>query len=255
MAALNFPNDPSNGEVYAGYVYDSAQGVWRVISAFAPTTIDSLTDVDVSEAVEGNALVFDGNLWVAGANNVNSGGSAHSWPYRVYIPGYTYETTGGASGSTSTRSVSLLVAVPFFIPTEIEAKSLSVRVSTATTEGLVRLGIYAADSFDRPGALVLDAGTVDGSTTGFKTITISQVLSPGLYYLSEVRQGGASTPINGTAFPIPFAPAPAPGFTPSTLQSSFWVRSGGVSAELPTVFATSFSLGNFGLAPRIWIGF
>jgi len=223
--------------------------------------LENTIDVSVEEISLGDFPVITtdngpgGQLGIVGRTGATGPtGASKSWHHSVYIPGQVYETTGGASAGTANRSLALLAAVPFFIPTEIEAKSLAVRVTTATTGGLVRLGIYTADSFDRPGTLVLDAGTVDGSTIGLKTIEISQVLSPGLYYLAEVKQGSATTPISGTNFPIPFAPS-RNNVAPSTLQSFFWVRSGGVLDALPTVFATTFALGNFSLAPRIWIGF
>lgn len=70
MAALNFPTNPSDGDVYGGYVYNAAKGVWTVVSAFAPTTIDGLTDVSVSQTVAtDDALLFNSTsgLWESSA--------------------------------------------------------------------------------------------------------------------------------------------------------------------------------------------
>lgn len=54
-----------------------------------------------------------------------------------------------------------------------------------------RLGIYeSAYGGVSWGDLVLDAGVVDTTTTGLKEITISQALSPGLYWLAMAAQGG-----------------------------------------------------------------
>ena len=65
---------------------------------------------------------------------------------------------------------------------------IGVHVTTAVSGATVRLGIYA-DSVNRPAALVLDAGTVDASSTGYKEITISQTLSAGVYWLAAAAQG------------------------------------------------------------------
>ena len=53
-----------------------------------------------------------------------------------------------------------------------------------------RLGIYKPTSNHQPGVLVLDAGEVDVSTTGVKEITISQALSPGIYWLMLANESG-----------------------------------------------------------------
>ena len=36
--ALDFPDSPVNGDYYAGFVYDSTSGTWRVIGDLAPST-------------------------------------------------------------------------------------------------------------------------------------------------------------------------------------------------------------------------
>jgi len=65
---------------------------------------------------------------------------------------------------------------------------------TAATAGeTFRLGIYSPTSAGLPGALLLDAGTIDLSTaTGLKALTISQAISSSYYWLAGVQQGGTA---------------------------------------------------------------
>jgi len=76
----------------------------------------------------------------------------------------------------------------FYIPIWIDVDSTFTRiyiyVTTAGT-GVARLGIYN-EADGKPSSLVLDAGTVDVSTTGSKYIDISQSLTGGKYYYLAV---------------------------------------------------------------------
>lgn len=70
MAALNFPTNPNNGDVYGGYEYNAAKGVWVVIQGIAPATIDGLTDVSVDPAVaDDHTLLYNSTsgLWESSA--------------------------------------------------------------------------------------------------------------------------------------------------------------------------------------------
>jgi hypothetical protein len=58
---------------------------------------------------------------------------------------------------------------------------MGVEVTTAGA-GLIRLGIYNADVNWVPTTLVLDAGTVDCSTTGVKRLAMSLTLPVGRFY-------------------------------------------------------------------------
>ena len=60
--------------------------------------------------------------------------------------------------------------------------------------GLYRLGIYSDAGTGFPGAVLLDAGTIDVTSTGVKEITISQAVTAGLYWLSATPQGSPATP-------------------------------------------------------------
>ena len=85
------------------------------------------------------------------------------------------------------------------IPTTITVDRIAVNIQGAGSAGaVVRLGIYESNN-GVPGALVLDAGTVDTTSTGTKTITISQTLAAGYYYLAAVGQVEGCT-ISGNAY-------------------------------------------------------
>jgi hypothetical protein len=57
------------------------------------------------------------------------------------------------------------------------------------------MGIYADNGLGKPGALILDAGTVS-TASGFGTITISQILTGGIYWFAMAEQGGTPPVLN-----------------------------------------------------------
>lgn len=91
MSALNFPANPADQEVYEGYIYNAADGVWdkvlnldiipegttnlyftdqRAIDAVKDNIeLDDLSDVDTTGVVDGDALVYDTatTSWVPGS--------------------------------------------------------------------------------------------------------------------------------------------------------------------------------------------
>lgn len=59
MVALNFPDSPTNGQEYEGYVYDSTKTAW-VRSPEAPAiALDAVSDVTITTPSDGQALVYD----------------------------------------------------------------------------------------------------------------------------------------------------------------------------------------------------
>jgi hypothetical protein len=77
-----------------------------------------------------------------------------------------------------------------YIPIATSFQAILGWVATLQASNTYRLGIYQDNGSGVPGALILDAGTIDASTTGQKSITISQSLS-GLIWLAAVEQGGS----------------------------------------------------------------
>jgi hypothetical protein len=105
-----------------------------------------------------------------------------------FVSGYYYTTNlGGMGGNVPTANEMRLV--PFYVSETTTFTRISARISTPITGGTFRLGIYSSNSNNIPATRLLDAGTIDGSSTGSKAITISQSLTPGLYWLAGVGQG------------------------------------------------------------------
>ncbi len=77
---------------------------------------------------------------------------------------------------------------PFFVSRDIQIDRIGVHVLTAQATGSTRLGIYESGDDGLPHRLLIDAGTVDTSTTGFKEITIAVTLrGPRIYFTSYVH--------------------------------------------------------------------
>lgn len=97
---------------------------------------------------------------------------------------------GLQSGGITT--VALSVNVAYFCPMAVtEAHTfdrIACEVTTAGTAANIRMAIYNALN-GTPTSLVLDAGSLAISGTGFKTSTISQLLPAGPYFLAMVADG------------------------------------------------------------------
>jgi hypothetical protein len=116
------------------------------------------------------------------------------------------------------------------------------------------LGIYSSTSgIDTPGARLLDAGTVAVTSTGWKSITISQSLTAGTYWLVALQvtgsTGGVFTGTANTSDPImPFTTIASPSYLNGT-PVCFYQSS---QTSLPATFTIS---GLNAVTPMIWLGF
>lgn len=123
------------------------------------------------------------------------------WPPPLNAGGFGYVSQGiNNTGSTVNPANGLATYTPLAVTNPAGATIHKINVATVTTAGsagaVCRLGIYKDDGTGNPGKLVLDAGTVDvTTTTGTKSITLGSdiTLQPGLYWLCAAPQGGATT--------------------------------------------------------------
>lgn len=116
-------------------------------------------------------------------------GAARQRP-AIPVGNYWSTTTYITSLPLSTQGVVLYGA--FWNPHEQTISDLAIYVSAAAPAGgLLRLGLYSphANGY-QPGALIVDAGTVDSTTTGGKVVTgLSAVVPEGLIFLATGVQG------------------------------------------------------------------
>ncbi len=145
----------------------------------------------------------------------------------------------GWSGAIDTRSTNedRGFYVPMPIPRSVTIDRIGIEVTdSAAGSPVIRLGIYENNA-GAPGTLILDAGTVDASTTGFKEITISQALTAGMVWLVLAQQGGTS---NGSVRATRYAThvsIPSSGY--SLYEAAAWVdadaTSGALGASAPAM--------------------
>jgi hypothetical protein len=123
---------------------------------------------------------------------------------------------------------------PLVLAASTSFAAIGIWVAGAAATSVVRLGIYNADINGTPTTLVLDAGTVDVSTTGAKQITISRTLAAGNYCLALVAQTAASGSI--TYVGTPFAQQHAN--TMSAYTNAIGYSQSSVTGALPSTVGT-----------------
>ncbi len=191
-----------------------------------------------------------GNIAFSGAQTVDGiDVSAHAANHAAHMIGlfntaligqYEWHPTGPAASGTLAVTAGVFYAVPHIVARTKTYDRIAAVVTSAGAAGkLVRLGIYLDGGLMTPAgaALVLDAGTIpaDGAT-GFKTITISQQLAIGCYWLVAVSDG---TPTMKTCS-MQMGGLGAPAATDGTANRGYIVASS--YGALPSTFPASPTL-------------
>jgi hypothetical protein len=166
--------------------------------------------------------------------------------------GFFYGPTGVPS--TGTPSVAQLTLAPITLDRLSILQALVAEVTTVGSAGaVVRLGVYGDDGSGLfPGALIVDAGTIDATVLGNSTITLATalVLPAGKYWVGGVTQGAPTTApamrVVGTSGGV---------LMPSTTASSSNIPTGAaqntVTAALPASFTTA--IGFTSAVPRVML--
>jgi hypothetical protein len=163
---------------------------------------------------------------------------------------YYYITCSPNTSGTFQLTNNSMRVYPWIVPNAVTLSAIGVEVTTAGNAGaVIRLGIYAHDpAIGMPNALVADFGTVAADAVASPEITISQALTPGVYWIAHVPQNAATTAptvrANGTSWPAPIQlPHTTNG---SNATRSGYTHTGTVSAGLPSNFIFSGGAATFG---------
>jgi len=215
--------------------------------------------------VESGALKYRGTASTAGMI-VNSDGTLPPGVAPRYLKtGFVYAPNGLVTYTNqASNTLNTLYAVPFYVPYAATATSLSVSIGALNgASSVVRLGIYNnSTTDDYPGTLLLDAGTIltdtVGGSTGINTLTISQALTPGLYWLVGVRQGTGTPSVSSYNSTGNYASSTGymPYGTTTSLNAPVGWSMTGVTGALSATAATFSGTKTMATqAYAIWIGF
>ncbi|MEA2701756.1 MAG: hypothetical protein QOE22_465 [Candidatus Parcubacteria bacterium] len=236
-------------QVYFIKKIDAALANLVTIDPNASETIDGLLTIQLAQRGESVTLQSDGTNWRT-LQRRDFDISAYRTKGSTLNQWYTAEVTGTAL-TTGAPAANTLFAIPFVISKITTIDQMAINVTTLGTGSTPRIGIYADNGNLYPGALVVDAGTQSGATTGVKTYTtgLPVTLDPGMYWLAYVTNATAPTirtfavaslvPILG--YPSALGTAPNLGwsvaFTFGALPSTFTGGAAGVTAvPIPSVF-------------------
>jgi hypothetical protein len=172
----------STGAVYVCTDATAGAAVWlKVSQSDAELTAAADAAEDAAGVYTDAAVIAQNGVYVPGTPMISG---------RYYLPGATLTLNAAIIGEA------LLVAVPFYIGRDCTLDRIGVDVSTiGTSPGVVRLGLYADDVTTPgiPGALILDAGTQDGTAANFNPLTINQAVTSSVIWVASVTQGAAGT--------------------------------------------------------------
>ena len=171
-------------------------------TAATPNSIKTLSDTILLDSIvdaKGDLLVgtaadtvnkltvgTDGRILVA--DSTASEGVSWFQPPLVHTSG-NYYSWWLNSGSGFVTGLGDMYLTPFRVVKTTTYTKIAVRITTGASTGrAARLGIYTSSS-GLPNSLVVDAGAVSGATTGSKSITINETLTPGIYWLAAAMQG------------------------------------------------------------------
>lgn len=217
------------------------------IAGLAPTTGSVIQAVGGSWASRTAAQLktslglVKADVGLANLDNVSD------YPSPIVGAWYFSATSGSASATLGNNNLRMQ---PFVVKKTTKIDRLSIPVSVAGQSGsVVRLGIYTDTGSGYPGNLVVDSGPLAGDVVATPQATVDVTLTPGIYWIGGVVQGGSTTQptiISATASPpFPIQPSGVPPSQTGTVCG--YTMS--VTGALPATFSTTIS--TVGAAPRV----
>lgn len=140
-----------------------------------------------NEKLSNSAITINGTSVSLGGSTTVSGGAADAMRgyYKLETGMYYRPYPETVLTQDNVSSANRGYMVPIVLGESVTFDRIAVTVAGSATAGsTARLAIYSSNSSGVPTTRVADYGTVDTSTTGAKSITISQTLSAGIYWIA-----------------------------------------------------------------------
>lgn len=156
---------------------------------------------------------------------------------------YYWTTSPGANTTSATHGVATLRLSPWVVTRTCTIDRVGAEVTSAgDAASKVRLGIYADNGNAYPGALLLDAGQINGDSATVQEITISALtLPPGLYWVGGAVQAVTVTQPTLRIGANWHAPVPLSAGTsaPSSANAIVGNQQASITGALPPTFTVT----------------
>jgi hypothetical protein len=145
------------------------------------------------KTINGNSVLGSGNITISG------GGGIHvpTKPITGMLLTLATNTHSGIGGTS--YGANNLNLFPFIPLNGFTCDQISINVNTLAAGGIGRVSIYS-DLNGRPNTLIYTSANIDCSTTGIKTLTVSQTFLAGTTYWFAWNQNNATIQIRATSF-------------------------------------------------------
>jgi hypothetical protein len=166
-------------------------------------------------------------------------------------PGGYYILPPASSYGTTSYTLNRMFLYPFFFTRALKLDRIGIEITTAGSAGsVVRLGLYLAspDRSGFPEKLLIDAATVDTTTTGVKDATIDVLVPAGVVWAAAVAQvaapvGRMTNMMHASGLSV-FTSAPDNNVRPH-------LHRGSISGALPDPAGPEAGVGGINQGPRI----
>lgn len=245
-AAIAFTSDLGEGRIELHAYVTSGKAVY----SGTPASNTSLFLTSSGPGTQTNQVVMKGERLATVVEAVAAG---------LPMTSGLYYGAPGADITTVVPAEASMRGLPVIIGKAATVVRVGLDVSSAGTSGaVIRLGLYRYNAATDSLALLVDAGTIDGTSATYQELTISTAVEPGwIVFPVAVAQGGAGTRPTVRATFAGGATFPQLGITDAGAASLYYLslNIGGVSGALPASVSnavTSFGTTTFA-APRVLI--
>lgn len=161
---------------------------------------------------------------------------------RTFVAGYYYTGMQSGADAAIVTAQNTEYAVRFEVGSVATTfDRIGLEVTTGAATAVMRLGIRY-DSGGLPATLLLDAGTIDATGAAYAEITISQLLTPGRWWVTATCQGNSGVQVRGR---------PNDNFIGQSITSTINNVSYAVTGHTTTLPAAFGTLAPSGAGPKI----